>query len=364
MEDEMRDESKWQAVQQRDAAMDRRFVYGVLTTGVYCRPSCAARRPLRENVRFFAEPAAAAAAGLRPCKRCRPLEHWQDDPEIALLLKLCGLVDAAPDGLPDGASLARAAGRDAFQLNRLFKRYMTITPGDYIESVRMRRVRHALRHSASVTDAIYDAGLGSSRGLYERAPASLGMTPREYRSGGEGVAISHATGSTPLGLACIGATDRGICFLQFGEDRDALLAQLASEFPRATFTPMDAPMGPAFEVWMGALNAHLEGAQPNLDLPLDLRGTAFQVRVWNYLRSIPYGEVASYGEAAAAIGAPRAVRALASACAKNRIAVLIPCHRVIRGDGALGGYRWGLPRKRALIDAERGTRAGRRAIPR
>jgi AraC family transcriptional regulator of adaptative response/methylated-DNA-[protein]-cysteine methyltransferase len=353
MEKIMRDESKWQAVQQRDAGMDRRFVYGVLTTGVYCRPSCASRRPLRENVRFFDDPAAAAEAGLRPCKRCRPLEHWQDDPEIALLLKLCRLVDAQPDTLPDGAALARAAGRDAFQLNRLFKRYLTITPGDYIESVRMRRVKHALRHSASVTDAVYDSGLGSSRGLYERAPASLGMTPRQYRSGGAGLEISYATGMTPLGLACIGATDRGICFLQFGDDRETLLAQLAGEFPQAHLAPMRADAQGAFDAWMDALNAHLEGRTPDLDLPLDVRGTAFQVRVWNYLRSIPYGEVVSYAEAASAIDAPRATRAVASACAKNHIAVAIPCHRVIRGDGALGGYRWGLPRKRALIDVER-----------
>jgi AraC family transcriptional regulator of adaptative response/methylated-DNA-[protein]-cysteine methyltransferase len=349
----MQDETKWQAVQKRDASMDRRFVYGVLTTGVYCRPSCAARRPLRDNVRFFDEPAAAAAAGLRPCRRCRPLEHWQDDPEIASLLRLCRLVEAEPDRLPDGAALAQAAGRDVFQLNRLFKRYLTITPGDYIENVRMRRVRHALRHSASVTDAIYDAGLGSSRSLYERAPGSLGMTPREYRSGGEGVAISHATGNTPLGLACIGATDRGICFLQFGEDREALLGQLASEFPHARLTAMDGAAQCAFDAWMVALNRHLEGHAPDIDLPLDLRGSAFQVRVWNYLRSIPYGEVVSYGEAAAAIDAPRATRALASACARNRIAVLVPCHRVIRGDGGLGGYRWGIARKRALIDNER-----------
>ena len=354
----MHEDSKWQAVQQRDASMDRRFVYGVLTTGVYCRPACAARRPRRDNVRFFDDPAAAAAAGLRPCKRCRPLEYWQDDPEVALLLRLCRLVDAQADALPDGNELAQAAGRDVFQLNRLFKRYLTITPGDYIESVRMHRVRHALRHSASVTDAIYDAGLGSSRGLYERAPASLGMTPREYRSGGDGVEISWATGDTPLGLACVGATDRGICFLQFGEDRDALCALLASEFPHARLAPMDAAAQSAFDAWMRALDEHLEGRAPSIDLPLDLRGTAFQVRVWNYLRRIPYGEVVSYAEAADAIDAPRAARAVASACARNRIAVLVPCHRVIRGDGDLGGYRWGVQRKRTLIDVERRARGG------
>jgi AraC family transcriptional regulator of adaptative response/methylated-DNA-[protein]-cysteine methyltransferase len=358
MEIAMHDESMWQAVRTRERDADGRFVYGVVTTGVYCRPSCAARQPRRDNVRFFATPAQAGEAGFRPCKRCRSLEHWRDDPEIAQLLDLCHFVEAQAD-LPDLAALAERAGRDVFQLNRLFKRYLTITPGDYIESVRLRRIKHALRGSSSVTDAIYDAGLGSSRGLYERAPRSLGMTPRQYRRGGEGLDISHAIGETPLGLACIGATDRGICFLQFGEDRDALLTQLAAEYPNAKLTPMTPHARPAFDAWMLALNAHLDGRRPSAELPLDLRGTAFQVRVWNYLRSIPYGEVVSYAEAAAAIGAPRATRALASACAKNRVAVLVPCHRVIRGDGGLGGYRWGLPRKRALIDAERrGNRRG------
>jgi AraC family transcriptional regulator of adaptative response/methylated-DNA-[protein]-cysteine methyltransferase len=355
----MHDDHKWQALQQRDRTQDRRFIYGVLTTGVYCRPSCSARQPLRANVRFFDSPAEAAEAGLRPCKRCRPLEQWQHDPEIALLLDLCRFVGSHADPLPDGAALAQRSGRDAFQLNRLFQRYLTITPGDYIESVRVRRIKHALRSSQSVTDAVYDAGLGSSRGLYERAPRALGMTPREYRSGGVNLAISWAIGNTPLGLACIGATDRGICFLQFGEDPQALREQLAAEYPNAKLDAMDAAAQAAFDAWMVALNAHLEGRLPSLDLPLDIRGTAFQVRVWNYLRSIPYGEVVSYGEAATAIEAPRATRALASACARNRIAVLIPCHRVIRGDGDLGGYRWGLARKRTLIDTER--RAARQA---
>lgn len=355
----MRDEDMWRAVQQRDAALDRQFVYGVSTTGVYCRPSCPARRPRREHVRFFADPAAAAAAGLRPCRRCRPLERWQDDPEIAQLLALCRFVDASSDALPDGAALGARAGLDAFQLNRLFRRYLTITPGEYVERVRVQRIKHALRRSATVTDAIYDAGLGSSRALYERAPQALGMTPRQYRSGGAGLAISWAIGTTPLGLVCIGATDRGICHLQFGDERERLLGELAAEYPRARLAPMAAAARPAFDAWMAALNTHLHGQAPHLDLPLDLRGTAFQVRVWNYLRSIPYGAVVSYGEAAAALDAPRAVRAVASACARNRVAVLVPCHRVIRGDGELGGYRWGLPRKRALIDLERRAKAAR-----
>jgi AraC family transcriptional regulator, regulatory protein of adaptative response / methylated-DNA-[protein]-cysteine methyltransferase len=356
----MNENLQWQAVQRRDTAMDRRFVYGVVTTGVYCRPSCPARRPLRGNIRFFDSPAEAGEAGLRPCKRCRPLERWHDDPDVARLLDLCRRVDADPDVLPDAAALAHAAGIDAYRLNRLFKRYLTITPGDYIEQVRVARIKHALRSSASVTDAVYDAGLGSSRGLYERAPRALGMTPREYRSGGAGLVISHATAQTPLGLVCIGATDRGICFLQFGEDAAALLAQLAGEYPRAELATMAPSAQPAFDAWIAALNANLEGHAPSPALPLDLRGTAFQVRVWNYLRGIPPGEVVSYGEAAAALGAPRATRAVASACARNRVAVLVPCHRVIRGDGGLGGYRWGLARKRALLDVERRVAATER----
>ena len=349
----MHNDDLWQAVQNRDKTMDRAFVYGVVTTGVYCRPSCSARRARRENVRFFATPAEAAEAGLRPCKRCHPLEQWRHDPDIAQLLDLCAFIEAAPESLPDGTALAKRSGLDVFQLNRLFKRHLAITPGDYIEGVRLGRIKRALRKSASVTDAVYDAGLGSSRGLYERAPRALGMTPRQYRAGGAGLDISHAIGDTPLGLACIGATDRGICYLQFGDDRATLLAQLAAEYPHARLLPMTDTAQPAFDAWMRALNAHLEGHLPNPDLPLDIRGSAFQMRVWNYLRTIPYGEVVSYGEAATAIDAPRATRALASACAKNRIAVLIPCHRVIRGDGDMGGYRWGLERKRTLIDGER-----------
>lgn len=354
----MRDEFRWQAVQTRDATQDRAFVYGVTRTGVYCRPSCPARRPLRANVRYFDTPADAAAAGLRPCRRCRPLERWRDDPDIARVLDACRQVDQA-DPLPSAAALAAQLGLDPFRLNRLFQRILGVTPGDVIEGERLRRVKRALRTSASVTDAIYDAGLGSSRALYERAPASLGMTPREYRAGGAGVAISHACGGTALGTVCIGATDRGLCFLQFGDDADALVEQLAREFPQARLEPMPPAARGAFDTWMRALAAHLEGDPAAPELPLDLRGTAFQLRVWNYLRSIPRGDVVSYAEAARALGAPTATRAVASACARNRIAVLVPCHRVVRGDGGLGGYRWGLPRKRALIDAER-----RRCAPR
>jgi len=347
-------ESMWQAVLARDARADGTFVYAVATTGIYCRPSCPARRPRRDNVRFFAAPREAAAAGFRPCRRCRPLEHWSGDPEAELVTRLCRFVRDA-DELPTVAALAHHAGIDVYRLNRLFRHLLAVTPGEYIEALRRQRIRRALRESGSVTDAIYAAGLGSGRGLYERGARALGMTPRQYRERGAELRISWAFGQTALGRVLVAATDRGICFLQFGDDRVALLKQLAAEFPRAHRAEIDAAARETFDAWMTALREHMAGRAPRADLPLDLRGTAFQIRVWNFLQTIPPGQPLSYGQAAAAIGQPTATRAVASACARNRIAVLVPCHRVIRGDGGLGGYRWGLERKQALLDAEAST---------
>jgi AraC family transcriptional regulator of adaptative response/methylated-DNA-[protein]-cysteine methyltransferase len=230
---------------------------------------------------------------------------------------------------------------------------MGITPGKYAEALRMRRLKGALRESEDVTAAVYDAGFGSSSRVYERADTRLGMTPLQYRRGGQGVAITYATVSSALGLLAIGATDRGLCFVQFGESEEELSAALRREYPAAQIVPMEQPHPPEFARWIAALDEHLAGRRPRLDLPLDIRATAFQMRVWNYLQSIPYGEVQSYGEVAAGIGRPSAVRAVARACASNTVALAIPCHRVIRGTGELGGYRWGLARKRALIDRER-----------
>lgn len=354
----MNDQARWQAVQSRDAHYDGAFVYGVTSTGVYCRPSCPSRRPLQRNVRFYDSPAAATADGLRPCLRCRPLESHRDDPDVALLLDLCRHLDEHLDESPDLVALGAHAGKGPFQIHRLFKRLLGITPKQYTDAQRLRRVRTGLRKASSVTDAIYDAGYGSGSRLYERADAHLGMTPGEYRQGGTGVAISYASAMTVLGQVMIGATDRGLCFVQFGDNEDGLRAQLATEFPRAELAPMPEHGRTRFNAWMRALNAQLEGLDPPPALPLDLKGTAFQMRVWTFLQRIPNGAAMSYGEVAKAIGAPKAVRAVASACARNHVAVLVPCHRVIRGDGDLGGYRWGLPRKRALLDAER--RAARR----
>ncbi len=345
----------WEAVQRHDRTRDGDFYYGVITTGVYCRPSCAGRRPLRQNVRFYRTPQEAERDGLRPCLRCRPLEiHAGPDARIQ---ELCRYIETHPDESPDLADLAARAGLSRFHLQRSFKAAVGLTPKQYVDACRLRKLKQSLRESRDVAAAVYDAGYGSSSRVYERADTRLGMTPNQYRRGGHGVAITCVAVESPVGLMMIGATDRGLCSIQFGDAQEELLAALRKEYPAAAIEPMGTPHPPEFERWIEALRNHLEGNRPRLDLPLDIHATAFQVRVWNYLQSIPYGEVQSYGEVAAAIGKPSATRAVARACATNRVAVAIPCHRVIRGAGELGGYRWGLARKRALIDRERTKRA-------
>jgi AraC family transcriptional regulator of adaptative response/methylated-DNA-[protein]-cysteine methyltransferase len=357
----MTDEHRWAAVRNRDARCDGKFLYGVLTTGVFCRPSCPSRIPLRENVRFYATAEAAARDGLRPCLRCRPLAAAGHDPQAARIHAVARHIEAHADEPLTLGALAERARLSPFHFQRRFKALVGVTPKQYLDACRMKRLKGALRRGGAVTGAIYDSGFGSASRVYERVDSGLGMTPKQYREGGAGVAISCALAETPLGLTMMAATDRGLCFVQFGESESELASRLAQEYPGATVTPMpDAARAP-FDQWMAALAAHLECTRPRLDLPLDVQGTAFQMKVWSFLQRIPYGEVRSYAEVAAGIGAPKAVRAVASACAANRIAVAIPCHRVIRGDGGLGGYRWGLGRKRALIDAERAGRARARA---
>ena len=354
-QDQYNQDQLWEAVERRDRSRDGEFYYGVVTTGVYCRPSCAGRRPLRKNVRFYQTPQDAELDGLRPCLRCRPLETLaQPDARIE---DLCRYIETHPDESPDLADLAARAGLSRFHLQRSFKAAIGLTPKQYVDACRLRKLKQSLRESRDVAGAVYDAGYGSSSRVYERADTRLGMTPNQYRRGGEGVAITYVTVESPLGLMMIGATDRGLCSIRFGEDREELLDGLRKEYPASALEPMGTPRPAEFGTWIEALTKHLEGNQPRLDLPLDLQGTAFQMRVWNYLQSIPYGDVQSYGEVAAAIGHPTAVRAVARACATNHVAIAIPCHRVIRGTGELGGYRWGLARKRALIDRERATRA-------
>lgn len=351
----LNDDFCWKAVQERNASQDGRFYFGVLTTDVYCRPSCAARLPLRRNVRFFESPQDAERAGLRPCKRCRPLETR--DAAAQRIEEICRYIETHSDEPLSLETLAQRAGMSRFHFQRTFKSFVGVTPKQYHDAHRMRSLKEHLKSSPDVTAAVYDAGYGSSSRVYERADTRLGMTPKEYRAAGKGVHITYVSFETPLGLLMAGATDRGLCFVQFGETHEQLEAMLRSEYPSATYEPMREPHDPQFDAWVQALRAHLSGTQPHLDLPADIRATAFQLRVWNYLQSIPYGEVRSYTEIAQAIGRPKAARAVAHACASNVLALVIPCHRVIRGTGELGGYKWGLPRKRALIDRERNFRA-------
>lgn len=346
----------WTAVQARDASKDGAFVYGVSTTGVYCKPSCAARRPLRRNVHFYATPADAEQAGLRACLRCKPTAHAIDAMETRIR-KACDLISRNADQPLSLKRIATAVGVSPFHLQRRFKAIVGLTPKEFHEAERVRRLKTGLKSGSSVTAAIYDAGFGSSSRVYERVDTRLGMTPLQYREGGRGLAISHATSRIPLGFLMIGATDRGICFIQFGDSEKELERQLVAEYPQATHAPMPAAQAATFATWMRALGAYLEGSTRALELPLDARGTAFQMRVWRYLQTIPYGEVQSYSEVARGIGQPTAARAVAQACASNAIALAIPCHRVIRGNGELGGYRWGLARKRTLLDRERTTRS-------
>lgn len=343
------------ALANRDSRYDGVFVYSVRTTGVYCRPSCASRPALAANVRFFATPAAAETAGFRACKRCRPA----DSEALATrrMRRVARFIDAhAGDRLPL-VRLAREAHLSPTHLQRTFKAVLGVSPKAYQDAARLKHVKRGLRAGQRVLDSITAAGFESTSRLYGNATRNLGMTPSAYRAGGQGETIAYAGRHTALGFLLMAATDRGVCFAQFGRDAAALTAQLAEEFPRATLLASAMSASPELDAWISALEAHIGGSAPRPDLPLDLRGTAFQIKVWRFLLQIPSGAVASYTEVASGIGAASAVRAAASACAANRIAVLVPCHRVLRSDGALGGYRWGLDRKRALLDHERVGRA-------
>jgi AraC family transcriptional regulator of adaptative response/methylated-DNA-[protein]-cysteine methyltransferase len=273
--------------------------------------------------------------------------------------RICEFIARHPTRKHTLKVLAAAAAMSPFHFQRSFKSVVGVTPKEYIEAERLRSLKLGLREAASVTQAIYAAGFGSASRVYERIDTRLGMTPRQYRTGGAGVGISYASARTALGCVLIGATDRGICFLQFGASEEALRRILAGEYPNAQLSPMPQSQLGAFDAWMREVTRRIEGDSAPPDLPLDISGTAFQLKVWKALLAIPRGAVASYGEIARQVGAPRAVRAVANACAANRIAVLVPCHRVIRGDGALGGYRWGVARKRTLLDRERAASSAR-----
>jgi AraC family transcriptional regulator of adaptative response/methylated-DNA-[protein]-cysteine methyltransferase len=335
--DEAMEQQYWSAIVGRDRTFDGRFYYGVITTGVYCRPSCGSRTPLRKNVRFYESASAAERDGLRPCLRCRPTEDAG-----RRMRAVQNYIEARADEKLTLETLAREAGMSRFHFQRTFKAEVGMSPRAYQDAFRMARLKKSLRESHGVADAVYEAGFGSSSRVYERADGKLGMTPGEYRAGGRGVEISYAAFPTPLGEMLIGATDRGICFLGFG----ASVEELRREFPAATLR--EAAQGEQLREWGRRIGEFVVG-----DFPVALDGTAFQMRVWDFLRSIPAGETRSYSDVAAGIGRPGAVRAVARACATNRVAVLVPCHRVIRGDGEMGGYRWGVERKQALLARER-----------
>jgi AraC family transcriptional regulator of adaptative response/methylated-DNA-[protein]-cysteine methyltransferase len=347
-------EACWAAVAARDAGADGRFFYAVTTTGVYCRPGCASRLPRRENVRFFADTAAAEAAGFRPCKRCRPTEDSAAARHLAAIGKACALLrDGEP--MPSLDQLAAAAGMSRYHFHRVFKQVTGATPRDYARAQRIGRFADALAAGGSVTAAVYAAGFGSSSRAYEDAPQGLGMTPGKQRHGGNGETIRFVTVETPLGHALVAATARGICMTALADDPASLVAQLRARFPAAVLVAEDAEL----RSWAERIVRFITQPQESLDLlPLDIRGTAFQARVWRALRKIPPGRTASYAEIATAIGAPKAVRAVAQACAANRLALVVPCHRVIRSDGGLGGYRWGVDKKRALLARERAALSG------
>ena len=342
------------AIASRDNASDGKFFYGVVTTGIFCKPSCSSRAARAENLRFFPSVEAAEDAGFRACSRCNPTD---DTSRIAWLAEIARYIESHANERLTLKDLGKLAGLSPFRLQRIFKEAYGVSPKNYQDAVRMNNFKRSLKEGEDVTDAIFSSGFSSISRIYGEATRNIGMTPKEYRSGGAGLAIAYASRETSLGPMVMAATEKGVCFVQFGEDTGSLIEQLHHEFPQASITLSSAQQSPELDSWIDALNQHINSGSPLPNLPLDLRGTAFQMRVWRFLLSIPEGDVLSYGELASEIGKPNAARAVASACAANRIGVLIPCHRVLRGDGGLGGYRWGLDRKRVLLDAERAHRA-------
>ena len=338
------------AIEARDKSYDGRFFYGVITTGVFCKPSCASRRARGENIRFFHDVPSAMQAGFRPCQRCHPTENGQG---VQWLSDIARYIERHADERLTLSHLANRAGLSPSRFQRLFKAAFGISPKVYQDAVRLRHFKRSLKQGEDVTSAIYAAGFGSTSRVYGEETRQLGMAPKTYRSGGTGETIFYACRETAVGPMLMAATDRGVCFVEFGEDERALLDQLNMEFPQARIVSSPAEDAPELDAWIDALEAYISTGAPRPDLPLDLRGTAFQVMVWRFLRTIREGDVMTYKEVAAKLDKPKAARSVGSACAANRVSVLVPCHRVLRGDGKLGGYRGGVDRKRALLDLER-----------
>jgi AraC family transcriptional regulator of adaptative response/methylated-DNA-[protein]-cysteine methyltransferase len=342
-------------VNARDRAMDGVFFYAVMSTGIYCRPSCPSKRPRRENVVFFRAREAAERAGFRPCKRCKPDSSLdQRDPNAHIVENVCRYIETHPDDPTTLEVLGRALGISPFHLQRTFKALTGITPRAYADSRRLDSLKAGLREGHSVTRSLYDAGYGSSSRLYERASSQLGMTPARYQKQGAGIAIHYTIAPTPLGKMLLAATDRGVCSIQFGDVAASLENTLRLEYPKAEIIRSDRKLEDHVKTLRALLSGEFAAA-----LPLDIQATTFQRRVWEALQAIPRGETRSYSKIAVEIGHPKAARAVARACATNPIAVAIPCHRVVREDGATGGYRWGLERKKKLLALESEVQADR-----
>ena len=345
--DQPGDEERWNTIAARDASHDGEFVFAVSTTGVYCRPSCPARRPRRENVTFFPRPEQAEKAGFRACLRCHP-RSFSGNPQSDSAKEICRYIEQHLDEPITLERLGKVFRQSPFHLQRRFKAVLGITPREYADSCRLRLLKRNLQAGDNVTRAMYDAGYGSSSRLYEKTASQLGMTPDKYRRGAIAASIRYACADSPLGRMLIAATDRGICAIQFARSDGELLEGLKREFPFAVRKPDNGGL----QSWVAALLSKMTGKELNAALPLDIRATAFQRRVWTYLQSIPFGATRSYGDVAKAIGQPSASRAVARACAMNPIAVAIPCHRVVREDGNISGYSWGVQRKKKLLEME------------
>src|SRR5256712_934302 len=345
---------RWRIVLAHDRRYDGAFVYAVRSTGIYCRPSCASRRPRRAQVTFFPIPEAAEQAGFRACRRCRPGQAPAPDPQVGLVREVCRQLDAPSDAPAGLAALSRRVGTTPHQLVRAFRRILGVTPRQYQDARRLSRFTAHLKERKRVSPATYAAGYSSSSRVYERAAAQLGMTPATYARGGRGMVIAFAAVPCPPGTLLVAATPRGICRVSLGHGAPELEAELRGEFPGAEIKRDPGDLGR----WGAAIPRYLGGREPHPDLPLDIRATAFQRQVWEALRKIPYGRTRSYAEVARAIGRPRATRAVARACASNPAALVIPCHRVVKSNGDLGGYRWGMERKQALLRQESGNRPG------
>lgn len=351
-------DSRWSAVTSRDPSADGMFVYAVMTTGIYCRPTCTSRIAKPENVCFYDHHTEAEQAGFRPCKRCRPSQSAKSTEKTDAIAEVCRFIEAAEEP-PTLEVLAQRIGWSTYHLHRTFKAITGITPRAYVRANRIERVREALNSKTAVTDAIYQAGYVSSGRFYAESHEILGMTPNRYKKGGTDVEIRFAVGRCALGAILVARTERGICAISLGDDAQALVHELQSRFPAAVLLSCDTH----FEQQIAQVIEFIESPQIGLDLPLDIRGTAFQQRVWAALLKIPPGQTLSYSEMAELIGAPKSARAVATACAANALAVAIPCHRVVRNDGALSGYRWGVERKRALLDREKRSEIDRADTP-